>query len=422
MQNLGLSPSISIPHTSPLPIPFKESFGDVDLPKNNVCPSISPTDSYYDPEIGSPKQLSFLQIGPSLGFSPQKLEQSRFSFNNYPIGAQSTKNVIEIKYENDFSKLGQPIMPTSTSCLVKKLVAPKILSIHNEIVNYELPEYSIAAKNWEFNRYSDVIPKNDLIYTPTQFEGKQLQPYYLNANTIELDAAGKKLTYIATQGPKETTFNDFWKAIVVGRSHIFNLAMQVENNKLKCDDYWSSSMPFEIMDGKNKIGTVQKITEEVLKLPLITTDQPKPKRSYSYESTCIKQCIVKRTFEFKSASTGETRTIFQYHYNQWPDHGVPDAGPFKQLLDILDECSNEDGPPVIHCSAGIGRTGTLIAVHALRNLIKAQIEQKQTPSITSEDIVELILNMRRQRTGMVQSDEQLKMVYSCVHNYPGFTD
>lgn len=405
--------------STPMPIPVKKSKNDDSgQPINNSCPSISPSDDGYDSEVGSVNQTPFylMQLRTSSSDQSLSLSPSRFNFNNSP--AESTKIVIENKYCNDFSRLDQPCLSNSSSHAPKKLMAPKIdVAIPKVIPNDELPEYSIAKANSQSNRYSDVIPKNDLIYAPVEFEGKKLHPYYLNANKIILDAGLKKFACIATQGPMETTLNEFWKAVVVGgHSHIFNLAMQLENNKLKCHDYWSSSDPFVIRDGTEKLGRVQKIKEEVLDLPKSTAEKPKAKRSYACNSSCVKQHIVKRTFEFVSASMdGEKREIVQFHYNNWPDHGAPECAPFKQLQEIFDGCSLE-GVPLTHCSAGIGRTGTLFAVDVLINRLKAGIQ------LSSEDILDVIREMREQRTGMVQSDDQLELIYSCVNNYSDITD
>lgn len=407
--------------STPMPIPSKKSKNDDSgQPINNSCPSISPSDDGYDPEVGSVSStpLFLIPLRTSSSDQSQCLSPNRVSYNNSP--AQSTKIVIENKYDNDFLRLAQPCMSSSSSQLPKKLIAPPIDVVLPKVIpNIELPEYSIAKANKEFNRYSDVIPKNDLIYAPVEFENRELQSYYLNANKITLEAGKKNFACIATQGPMEKTLNEFWKAIVVGgHSHIFNLAMDIENYKPKCHNYWSSSDPFVIRDGTEKLGTVQKIKEEVLEAPKSTSEQPKAKRSYACNFSCVqqqKQKIVKRTFEFVSASTGETREIVQFHYNNWPDHGAPERGPFKQLQEIFDGCTH-DGVPVTHCSAGIGRTGTLFAVDVLINRLKAEIE------LSSEDIIDLIREMRDQRKGMVQSDDQLELIYSCVNDYPGLAD
>ncbi|HEV8052761.1 MAG TPA: tyrosine-protein phosphatase [Parachlamydiaceae bacterium] len=341
----------------------------------------------------------------------EKLVPFRFSDSDCHISDKlSTEKVIKDRYSNNFSMLDKPILKLDIS------------SIPLETVNYSQHDYSVAAKNSISNRYEDAIPKNGLIYNPTQFEGKQLLPYYLNANKIELPNKEKSLTYIAAQAPKKNTFNEFWKAVVVGQSNIVTLALQNEDHEQKCDDYWSIAYwkeqhVFEIKDGDEIIGRlVKKGHDEEIGTISGILNQKKPKRSYLVDSASSSDDghnIVKRTYEFTSTLTGEIQTITQFHYKGWPDRGAPDAKLFNRLLEILDETPTI-GPLMVHCSAGIGRTGTLIAAHALRCQIKAQREKTENPAV---DVIELIKQMRKQRARMVQSQAQLNAICLSVKDY-----
>ncbi len=111
--------------------------------------------------------------------------------------------------------------------------------------------------------------------------------------------------------------------------------------------------------------------------------------------------ITERIFKVnRTDSQGEVRTIYQYQYMGWPDHGVPETPTeFLQLLKKTDEKKTK-GPVIVHCSAGIGRTGTFCAVHYTLELIEA--EKKQNKDIKL-NIAETVLNLRKLRNKMVQT-------------------
>jgi protein tyrosine phosphatase len=269
--------------------------------------------------------------------------------------------------------------------------------------------YSIAQsqENMEFNRYPDVLPENDLIYAPISciYQGDtiELSPYYLNAVKIPIQIQGKSLSYVATQAPKENTFNEFWKAIVVGGSDtIFCLAMVLENNKIKCDDYWSDEYwkdkdHISITHGDLFLGSLVKKDEEVI-----------------FTSKISNERIVKRSFEFTPDGEEDGRIITQYHFENWPDNGIPEDLELLEIFVSLVPADESKGPPVFHCSAGIGRTGTFIAIDALLKELQAQIEQGCALNI---DPVKIVETMRFYREGMVQKPEQFKLIYEILFRF-----
>jgi len=117
--------------------------------------------------------------------------------------------------------------------------------------------------------------------------------------------------------------------------------------------------------------------------------------------------IVVRKFSITDVrKPGETKEVTQLHYTEWPDSGVPDTT--EQMSDLIRELDIRKGglddPIVVHCSAGIGRTGTFLAIH----MALQQVVTSPEPCI---DVFETVLNLRVQRTGMVQSKDQYKFVY-----------
>lgn len=110
--------------------------------------------------------------------------------------------------------------------------------------------------------------------------------------------------------------------------------------------------------------------------------------------------VVEKSFKLKSG--GSERVVTHFQFTNWPDHGTPEPGPFVRLVELADQRNTTKGPLVVHCSAGIGRTGTFIAVHSLLASIKYD------KSISQEEprvrIPQTVMNMRQQRPGMVQTE------------------
>ena len=275
--------------------------------------------------------------------------------------------------------------------------------IPNEEANSFSSEYRIAALNKRFNRYHDMIPKNSKIYAPTIGNGYKLLDYYLNAVKISAKIGEKTFDYITTQAPLPETFNNFFKAMIVGGSKIIiNLSMLTEKNKIKCNDYWSddywASVKFmEIKDGHTLLAT---LTKALGKDEVLLKDNS-PQNIATRKITC-------------TPAKGEPFEIIQIHYEGWPDFGTPDAKLFMFLIDYLNNQSVpvNNAPWTIHCSAGVGRTGTFIAAHALDQQIKKQIDNEKPPCV---DAVTLVKKMREERCGMIQTDEQWQFLHEIIH-------
>jgi len=118
---------------------------------------------------------------------------------------------------------------------------------------------------------------------------------------------------------------------------------------------------------------------------------------------------------FRLTRRDETREIFHLHYTEWPDYGVPQST--KGILDLFNHvniCQEVDkfgGPIIVHCSAGVGRSATFIAIHYLLNHL---------PEFSDEPfrmISRIVLKMRNDRIGMVQTDKQYGFIYQVVNDY-----
>ncbi len=166
-----------------------------------------------------------------------------------------------------------------------------------------------------------------------------------------------------------------------------------ENKKNKCHNYWPST--FENDD--------QLVLLNGLSLRLV------------YEQN-IYNNLTKRNFILSNSNSNEERKIDQFHFRKWPDHGVPDINDsfntFDFIINGLDEHYKnfkDKSPVVVHCSAGVGRTGTIISLFSLHYIYKIYFEQKT--EIMKFNIFNIVRQLKEQRRYMVQTDSQYKMIY-----------
>ncbi|XP_045672649.1 tyrosine-protein phosphatase non-receptor type 22 [Phyllostomus hastatus] len=234
-------------------------------------------------------------------------------------------------------------------------------------------------KNIKKNRYKDILP-----YDHSRVELSLLtsdeDSSYINANFVK-GVYGPR-AYIATQGPLPTTVLDFWRMIWEYSVLIIVMAcMEFEMGKKKCERYWA-----ELGETQLQLGPF----------------------SVSCEAESRKSHYIIRTLKVKFNS--ETRTIYQLHYRNWPDHDVPSSiDPILELIwDV--RCFQEDdsAPICIHCSAGCGRTGVICAIDYTWMLLKDGILPENF------SIFNLIQEMRTQRPSFVQTQEQYELVYKAV--------
>uniref|UniRef100_A0A2K6P6F0 protein-tyrosine-phosphatase n=1 Tax=Rhinopithecus roxellana TaxID=61622 RepID=A0A2K6P6F0_RHIRO len=196
-------------------------------------------------------------------------------------------------------------------------------------------------KNIKKNRYKDILPY-DYSRVELSLITSDEDSSYINANFIK-GVYGPK-AYIATQGPLSTTLLDFWRMIWEYSVLIIVMAcMEYEMGKKKCERYWAEPGEMQLEFGPFSI---------------------------SCEAEKRKSDYIIRTLKVKFNS--DTRTIYQFHYKNWPDHDVPSSiDPILELIwDV--RCYQEDDsvPICIHCSAGCGRTGVICAIDYTWMLLK----------------------------------------------------
>jgi len=123
--------------------------------------------------------------------------------------------------------------------------------------------------------------------------------------------------------------------------------------------------------------------------------------------------LIERKLTISNIETGQSRPILQLQYVAWPDHGIISTAAFLSLMDDSSKFNNTEGPLVVHCSAGIGRTGTFCVVHSIIEKFKLDLAKKpqEDPKLS---IVKAVLAARAQRPGMVQTKEQYMFVYLAI--------
>ena len=233
----------------------------------------------------------------------------------------------------------------------------------------------------ERNRHRNILP-----YKETRVKLLNTDNDYINASFVSVEEVSRN--YIVTQGPMENTTDHFWQMIWEQQSvGIVMLCKCEERGKNKSAHYWPTV-------GDSPIITGCYVVE-------CTTCDWK-------DSYCIS------SLKLHNLETEECRMILHFHYFSWPDFGVP-QNPMV-FLDFLMEVRESGvmqpgvGPVVVHCSAGIGRSG----VFSLTDVCVSWLEGAR--SLDTLDIKILLLRLRKQRKGLIQTKEQLRFSYVTVMN------
>ncbi|CAB3369447.1 Hypothetical predicted protein [Cloeon dipterum] len=238
--------------------------------------------------------------------------------------------------------------------------------------------------NRKKNRYKDILPfdcSRVILSSVASVPGSD----YVNANFIK--GASGSLAYIASQGPLPNTANDFWRMVIECEVQVIVMACnEEESGKHKCENYWVDREGEEKQHGMAKI--------RLLKASVVCPDFLVRTMLLSYKKNNIKI----------------ERTVCQFHYSAWPDHGVPPL--VRPLLDMVrlvrDTQASETLPVLVHCSAGCGRTGTICAIDYVWGLLRAG---KLTEDFS---LYKLVRDMRKQRIAMVQTKDQYILVHKAV--------
>ncbi|XP_036792711.1 tyrosine-protein phosphatase non-receptor type 13 isoform X3 [Oncorhynchus mykiss] len=231
-----------------------------------------------------------------------------------------------------------------------------------------------TKENKKKNRYKNIVPFD----TTRVILGKN--GGYINANFINMPVKDENFMFIACQGPLPTTLGDFWQMIWEQKSNVIAMMTQeVEGGKVKCQRYWPDTP------------RTAEMVDERLQITLVKDQH-------------LDNFVI-RLIEVKDIQTEEIQRVTHLNYTGWPDHGTPSQP--EQLLTFISYMRHihQSGPIITHCSAGIGRSGTLICVDVVLGLISKDADF---------DISDVVRNMRLQRQGMVQTEEQYIFCYQVI--------
>ncbi|XP_061435028.1 LOW QUALITY PROTEIN: receptor-type tyrosine-protein phosphatase beta-like [Lethenteron reissneri] len=249
-----------------------------------------------------------------------------------------------------------------------------------DVGRHQPQDAALLPENRGKNRYNNVLPYDATRVKLSCFDDDPSSDY-INANYIP--GCSFRREFVATQGPLPGTKDDFWR--MVWEQNVHNVVMVtqcVERGRVKCDHYW----PFDQDPLYYGDLIVQMFSESVL--PEWTL----------------------REFKIYTEDPSESpRVVRQFHYTVWPDHGVPETahslvGFVRTVRDYTNR-SPGGGPTAVHCSAGVGRTGTLIALDRLL---------QQMDSAGAVDVYGTVRDIRQHRVLMVQTECQYVFLHQCV--------
>lgn len=234
--------------------------------------------------------------------------------------------------------------------------------------------------NSKKNRFTNIHPF-DKSRVPLSVVGDDEQSSYINASFVKGCNADRE--YIAAQGPNALTVNDFWRMIWEHDVKIIIMLTQfVEGNKKKCEKYWPDD------NKEHSYGSVQ----------------------VRKDSAAEREDFILTEFRIKSDDSSKWRSLRHVFFTAWKDHGTPEKpDTLIQFVRTCQEMFRPRGgsqPPIlVHCSAGVGRTGTFIALDMC--LQKLEVDDEI-------DIFHLVLDLRECRRCMVQNEKQYTYLYHCV--------
>ncbi|XP_028265463.1 tyrosine-protein phosphatase non-receptor type 7-like [Parambassis ranga] len=263
------------------------------------------------------------------------------------------------------------------------------------------------------DRYKTILPNPEsrvILRSPEEEAGPDR---YINANYIR-GYKGAPRAYIATQGPMLHTIGDFWDMVWQERSSIIVMVTRLKENNEKCELYWpqprdrtKSARKEEEDEGAREEGETRQLGRFLLSLK-----DSRDKDGFTVTDLEIRLC-------------SESRHVRHYWFTSWPDHHIPQCtAPLLRLVEEVETYSEslvlpssrqpitepapEPGPIIVHCSAGIGRTGCFIA---------SSIGCQQLREAGQVDVLEAVCQLRLDRGGMIQTTEQYQFLYSTLAQY-----
>ncbi|GMR53308.1 hypothetical protein PMAYCL1PPCAC_23503, partial [Pristionchus mayeri] len=236
---------------------------------------------------------------------------------------------------------------------------------------------AFSIENVDKNRYRDISPYDQNRITLGSDEN------YINASPVPVEETGQN--YILCQGPLDETCADFWQMIWEQNvPTIVMLNKLIERGMLKCAPYFPSR-------------SVQEMNFEPYKIVC--------------ESETEEGDFTVRILSLHMKDSEEVKSVVHIQYTEWPDFGVPNST--SNLLHLMKRYWELHGhesvsPAVVHCSAGVGRSGTFVVVDTVIRMIEAG---------TEVDMEKLIVRLREKRMGLIQTPQQLRFSWQTIVDY-----
>jgi netrin-G3 ligand len=247
-------------------------------------------------------------------------------------------------------------------------------------------QHARAPCNAGKNRFINISPYD---HTRVVLNSTSLEPGSDYINASFLDGYRKSNAYIASQGPTASSIDDFWRMIWQYNVPTIVMVTRLEEGRerlvVKCNQYWPEAVSIPRLYGDIKVT----MTEEE-----------------EFALYCVRKFSVQEYGNEES-----TREVRQFHFVAWPDHGVPEYATailsFRQRVRQYHE-KNDSGPMVVHCSAGVGRTGTFVTIDTNIQMIEEE---------GKVDIFNFVRGLRWRRNYMVQTEPQYVFIYDALAEF-----
>ncbi|KFQ27944.1 Receptor-type tyrosine-protein phosphatase C, partial [Mesitornis unicolor] len=262
-----------------------------------------------------------------------------------------------------------------------RLFLDEFQSIPRVFTKFSIKEAK-KSYNQNKNRYIDILPYDHNRVELSEISGDPGSDY-INASYI--DGFKEPRKYIAAQGPKDETTDDFWRMIWEQKATIIVMVTRCEEGKRnKCAQYWPS-----MENGSATYGDI------IVKIN---------------ESKTCPDYVIQKLHITNGRERTAGRDVTHIQFTSWPDHGVPeDPHLLLKLRRRVNALSNFfSGPIVVHCSAGVGRTGTYIGIDAMLEGLDAE---------GRVDVYGYVVKLRRQRCLMVQVESQYILIHQALVEY-----